>query len=130
MRLQSSPVTKSSQAKRNCDLDSWTAAEVVDLVSNEQTPLEHISALLSCLYRRQSGEEQETGFTTDRNGAGFNKLDAEFLSGIARWSADHSGYLTQKQEHYARKRLKKYSRQLADALNSGELTLALDCPPG
>jgi hypothetical protein len=123
VQMESNAVLQSSQAQLENGLN-WTAAQVAELLADETpTPTEHITALLRCLNERQSADEQESGFTIHQNGIGFNRLDAELLSSIAKWSADHGGYLTPKQEFCVRKRLRKYSRQLAEALNTGEVVL-------
>jgi hypothetical protein len=91
---QSNRAFCSSQDKTRT-VSAWSENRVLELLNDAQTPVEHISALLNCLYLRQSAEEQESGIASHKNGQGFNKVDAEFLSSVARSLADRGGYPTQ-----------------------------------
>jgi hypothetical protein len=100
-----------------------TKESVRQLLADPETPIEWLSALLICLYRRQSGDERTWGHSAHKNKRGFNKMDAAFLSEVAKRSESRECVLTPKEADCARKRLAKYAGQLADALNSGEVGL-------
>ena len=73
----------------------------------------HRQALLRAarqLFARQTGREQESHKTRNRNGRGFNSYDAEFGSRLAK----HPGDMDIQMATGAMKILRKYSRQLAE----------------
>jgi len=80
------------------------------------------------LYNRQTDEEKVISDTKDRNFRGFNAFDAEILTSFAdqiqQWeSCGYNKYqnpLSRKQMAIARKKVLKYSGQLARIAN-GEL---------
>lgn len=77
------------------------------------------------LYRRQTRSEQEHGQARERNGVGFNKRDARFMTSLAEQIIRNKnrGYrylLTERQTEYARRIIWKYAGQLAKIAN-GEL---------
>lgn len=87
-----------------------------------ENPLSHIrnkvstdprwaTRALIALYNKQTREEQSIEMTVERNGAGFNALDAEILSSFAK-QALAGRRLSQKQLAIAYKKLPKYSVQL------------------
>ena len=69
------------------------------------------------LYERQTKTEQSSGVTKEENGVGFNKVDAAFLSSLAE-KIQQGWQLSEKQLFIARKKMKKYSGQLARIANS------------
>lgn len=77
------------------------------------------------LYRRQTRAEQAHGQARERNGVGFNKRDARFMTSLAEQIIRNKerGYrylLTERQTDYARRIIWKYAGQLARIAN-GEL---------
>lgn len=71
---------------------------------------------LVALYKKQTDDEQTHNRTKHRNNAGFNKTDAEFLTSCAKFFIEN-GFLTKKQIVYCRKKILKYSGQLAKIAN-------------
>ena len=94
----------------------WTKEEIKDLME------QHDSTVIKCMrqiYNRQTEYEQCIGGTTEANGVGFNGCDAEILSSFCRFYNER-GYLTDKQIAIARKKMKKYARQIAEIANEIE----------
>jgi len=73
------------------------------------------------IFEYQTAEEQNNHVTAEDNGVGFNGVDAELLSSYAEF-AMKTGYLTKGQMVYARKKMLKYSGQLAKIANSKMMT--------
>lgn len=71
---------------------------------------------LVAIYNQQTPSEQVSGVTAEDNGFGFNGVDADFLSKLAVHYLDH-GRLSVSQISYARKKMLKYSGQLAKLAN-------------
>lgn len=91
--------------------DVWTVIRTND---------DQLGRALVALYNRQTEDEKETSNTNERNGAGFNGVDAPFLSSLAEQYL-RRGYLTEKQVNAARKTIKKYIGQLTDIANEREV---------
>jgi hypothetical protein len=72
---------------------------------------------LVILLGYQTADEQQSGNTTHDNGCGFNGTDAEFLTRLAMFYREH-GFLTPGQLVHARKKILKYSGQLARHANA------------
>ena len=68
------------------------------------------------IFEYQTAEEQNNHSTHEDNGVGFNGVDAELLSSYAVF-AKRTGTLTKGQMVYARKKILKYSGQLAEIAN-------------
>jgi hypothetical protein len=73
------------------------------------------------IFDYQTAEEQDSHTTSEDNGVGFNGVDAELLSSYAEF-AKKAGFLTKGQMVYARKKMLKYSGQLAKIANSKLIT--------
>jgi hypothetical protein len=77
---------------------------------------------LLALYEKQTIEEQDLDATTESNGVGFSAFDAEILSSFAKQILQSDGRyntpLSPKQLVVARKRILKYSGQLACIANA------------
>ena len=71
------------------------------------------------IYRRQTDYEQVCDSTQETNGVGFSAFDAEILSSFAKQLLDGKG-LSYKQMEIARKRIAKYSGQLASIAEERE----------
>lgn len=86
----------------------WTLDAVRTSIQNSDKAV--ISALM-LLYSYQTTDEQMTGDARHQNGAGFNGADAPILTSFAQ-QYEQKGWLSPKQLELARKKLKKYSRQV------------------
>lgn len=74
------------------------------------------------VYRKQTKGEQETKHTHETNGVGFNKFDAEILTSFAEQIIRNKRMgrptlLSPKQIRLGRKKIIKYSKQVAKILN-------------
>lgn len=87
--------------------DIWTILRTND---------DQLGRALVALYNRQTEDEQQTSNTSERNGQGFNGVDAPFLSSLAEQYI-RKGRLTEKQADAARKAIKKYIGQLTEIAN-------------
>jgi hypothetical protein len=74
---------------------------------------------LMTIYSRQTADEQQSGYTVEDNGIGFNGVDADFLTQMAR-SYEQYGRLTPKMLEVTRKLMLKYAGQLARVANANE----------
>ena len=63
------------------------------------------------IYQRQTDEEQKTGVTTEENGMGFGKVDAEFFTNLVV-KMRHGQKLTTGEMAAAHNKMPKYWRQL------------------
>lgn len=70
-----------------------------------------IGALIA-LYHKQTTDEQQNQHTTYQNNAGFNAIDARFMSSVAEQYLS-KGFVTEGQLKYVRKSLYKYANQLS-----------------
>jgi hypothetical protein len=103
-------------------MESWSRVEIARALEQSSVFVERA---LVALYELQTPQEKAAEMTAVSNGVGFNAVDAPFLSSLAeqvqRRSHVAEGYrLSPKQIMWARKKLKKYGRQLveiADATN-------------
>ena len=101
---------------------AWTATAVRECL--DRNDIDVCSAVVT-IYRNQTKAEQASGHTGEYNGVGFNKFDAEILTSFAEQIIRNKKYgrvklLSPKQIALARKRMKKYAKQLAKIAN-GEL---------
>lgn len=76
-----------------------------------------VALSLKQLYNCQTEDEKLDGETTECNGMGFNGVDAPILTSFAMFYLER-GYLSNKQLVIARKKLIKYSGQLARLANN------------
>lgn len=72
-----------------------------------------VERALVAIFRRQTSYEQQAEATNEDNNVGFTGADAGFLSSLAK-GVLRFGHLTPKQLPYARKKMMKYHRQLAE----------------
>lgn len=92
----------------------WTKDEIKDHMKNEDAWL--YRGILA-IYNRQTDNEQFSGETHDSNGVGFNGVDAPIMSSFAEF-LKKTGFLTEKQQVIARKKMMKYAGQLASIANA------------
>ena len=92
----------------------WTEEEIKSLV---QTKDKVLYGALKKLYAEQTADEQNSAQTTYRNGAGFNSVDAKFLTSTSEFLLK-TGFLTSKQKAVVRRKLVKYNKQLTRLANA------------
>ena len=92
----------------------WTEDEIRTLI---QTNDKVLYGALKKIYAEQTADEQAAGETHNRNGVGFNGVDAPILSSFAEF-LNRTGFLTTKQKALARKKLAKYNKQLTRLANA------------
>lgn len=80
---------------------------------------------LIVIFERQTTDEQAYDYTRDANSVGFSGVDAEICSSFAK-QYQSRGFLSPKQMVVARKKMKKYWKQLAEiAKSNGKLPESL-----
>lgn len=77
------------------------------LATNEKWALHALQEI----FKLQTNDEQEDGYTRYHNNVGFTGNDAEILTSFARFY-NKAGFLTGKQMALLYKRIKKYHRQV------------------
>lgn len=92
----------------------WTKEEISELIQNDDRVL---YGALKRLYGEQTSTEQSTQETHEKNGVGFNGVDAKFLSSVAEF-LNQNGFLTTKQKEITRRKLVKYAGQLTRLANA------------
>ena len=93
---------------------TWTKSEIKDKLETDTHWL--VRGILA-IHRCQTEDEQNSKNTKHRNGVGFGKPDARFLSSLAEW-LKKGGNLTEKQITAARYCMLKYAGQLARIANT------------
>lgn len=91
----------------------WTQDEIRELVQSNDKVL---YGAMRKMYECQTADEQMTGTANHRNGVGFNGVDAGIMTSFCEF-LNKTGFLTYKQKEIARKKLKKYTRQLTELAN-------------
>jgi hypothetical protein len=91
----------------------WTKEEVKHLlqISNKM-----VQRSIVKIFEKQTEDEKRAETTSHHNGVGFNGVDAELLSSYAKQILA-GRTLTEKQMHYARKKIVKYAGQLTKIAN-------------
>ena len=97
------------------NVPNWTKESIRTLLETNNTML---SRSIVKLYEYQTHDEKSLGAATEHNGMGFNSIDAEFLTSLAERIID-GRTLTERQIMYGRKKMLKYSKQLARIANQG-----------
>lgn len=92
----------------------WTKEEIWEKIQNNDKVM--YRALVR-LYDLQTEDEKVSKETKEHNGQGFNGYDAEIMSSFAEFYKK-TGFLTPKQKVIARKKLKKYTKQLTNIANA------------
>lgn len=108
--LQSSDIDESPKK----DGTLWSEDEVMNLLETNDKVL---YGALKHLYTCQTEDEKKSSATREHNGVGFNAYDADFLTSICKQLLK-KGTLSAKQKEVARKKLKKYRKQLVTLANS------------
>jgi hypothetical protein len=94
----------------------WTADTIKAILDQSDAA---VKRGLVVIHRLQTEDERRSGLTTERNGVGWSKFDAEVMTSLVAWY-DAKGWLTPRQLLLARKKIKRYARQLARVAN-GEI---------
>jgi SNF2 family DNA or RNA helicase len=89
-------------------LEKERAQELIDRMDKDDEFL--VGALLH-IYSFQTLDEQATESTRHLNDVGFNALDAGIMSSFAEFY-NRTGFLSPKQLNLARRKMKKYTRQM------------------
>jgi hypothetical protein len=108
------PKAEPKQDAEGAQKKVWTQDEIKNLVQTNDTML--YRSLLK-LYECQTSTEQYSGSTRERNGKGFNSVDAKFLTSVSEF-LKHKGFLTDKQKAATRRKLVKYTGQLTRIANA------------
>ena len=82
----------------------------------EEDPKWQLRGVLA-LYKYQTQDEQECEETKIKNGVGFNGVDANFLTSIAK-QLQKGNKLSEKQLKVVAKLMPKYAKQLTNIANS------------
>lgn len=93
---------------------TWTEEQIKNLI---QTNDKVLYGALKKLYACQTADEKVCKETRNKNGAGFNSIDAPFLTSVAEFLI-RTGFLTDKQKSVTRKKLVKYNKQLTRLANA------------
>ncbi len=80
---------------------------------------EWLERAIIAIYENQDPDEQRNKESNTRNGIGFNKYDAVYLTWIAEYIKSGK-HLSGKHKEKARKRIKKYCGQLVDLANQNQ----------
>lgn len=91
----------------------WTKERILELL---ETSDKMVHRSIVKIYEYQTADEQSTESTSHHNGVGFNGIDAPLLSSFAK-QVLNGRTLSPKQMIYARKKIMKYSNQLAKIAN-------------
>ena len=95
---------------------TWNAESIRELLLRNDTA---VYRALVLLYSFQTEEEKYLDSTKTVNGKGFNKVDAEILSSMAR-QLKEGRHLTEKQMYVARPKVLKYVGQILKYMKARE----------
>lgn len=101
------------------DNHSWTKESILRLIATSD---DAVAAAITALHERQTEAEKNTGDAVERNGRGFNKRDADFLSSIAIRLPRYDNHMTPRQLEVARRKLPKYWRQLLEITKERQMS--------
>lgn len=91
----------------------WTKEEIREKLQQSD---KWLYGAIVAIYDKQTTEEQNIEATVKSNGVGFTGADARLMSYLAKWVKQH-GRLNEKWKEVARKKMLKYSGQLAKIAN-------------
>jgi len=80
---------------------------------------------LFLIWSRQTAVEKESQITSDENGVGFGKFDAEILSSFAEQLSD-SGSLSPKQMNVLFRRIPRYWKQILSMIDQSKLEALIE----
>ena len=100
----------------------WTKESIIAKLETSDVMLERS---LLVIYANQTADEKASQTTSNDNGIGFTGADAFILSSFAEWvlkgkdkGIPEGKRMSPKQKEIARKKLRKYSRQLLAAADA------------
>lgn len=88
----------------------WTKEKLIRLLDSNDVA---VWKAVHRIYQNQTAAEKAVGETCVYNGIGFSGADGGILSSFAQFY-EKNGYLSPKQTAIARKKIKKYTRQLLE----------------
>jgi len=91
----------------------WTKEEIRE---NIEWSDKWLYRAMKAIYDRQTQEEKSIEATVKANGVGFTGADARIMTYLTKWVID-KGALNEKWKEVARKKMLKYSGQLARIAN-------------
>jgi hypothetical protein len=94
----------------------WKVEEIKSLLQTNDTM---VCRSLVQLYNCQDDFEKSTGETMERNGVGFNGVDAPYMSSCAKFYIE-KGFLSPRQMGFVRNKIIKYSKQITKLANQHE----------
>lgn len=92
----------------------WTKEQIIELLENNDKA---VTRAVIAIYERQTADEQLTFSTRVNNDIGFNHADASYLSYCAKYAIDRRVLLSGKHLEKARKKIRKYWKQLVEIAN-------------
>jgi hypothetical protein len=102
----------------------WTKEEIKNKLTDPSNPFltKWVERSVIQIFNKQTASEQAVEATRLNNGVGFNGTDAGIMSSFAKWLLRSEGHnhLSPKQLVIAKKKIVKYSGQLARIAN-GEI---------
>lgn len=93
---------------------TWTQEEIIALIEKNNI---FVEKCIIKIYERQTADEQENSSTEHNNGIGFSGVDAKTMTYYANYILS-GRHLTGEHLEKARKRIKKYKRQLTEIANN------------
>jgi hypothetical protein len=93
------------------EMQIWTKESIQQLIKTNDAA---VSKAILALYARQTAAERSSEHTQVENGIGFNRIDAPFLTSIAKALPRWNNHMTPRQIAKARPMLLKYWRQLLE----------------
>lgn len=99
---------------RALGLQVWTHSAVIKLLLQNDKAVERA---IIAIYKRQTLDEQQTESTNHQNGRGYNHADAYPFSLLAK-QLGWRQHLSPRDIQWARPRILKYCKQLAEIANS------------
>ncbi len=94
----------------------WNKEKILALLDTND---EAVWKAVHRIYQNQTEAEKAVGDTCVYNGIGFSGADGVILSSFAKFY-EKTGFMTKKQTVYARKKIKKYTRQLLDYIRENK----------
>jgi hypothetical protein len=76
-----------------------------------------VEAALLAIYERQTQEERCGAYSIETNGVGFSKFDADFCTSLVE-QLKRGRHLTERQLPIARRKMKRYWRQLVTCMTT------------
>lgn len=97
------------------EIKVWTKQDVIDLLDRSDKA---VARAIMVIFSRQTDSERAQGETVEHNGVGFTAFDAPFLTSLAERLPQYGNRMTERQLVVARKKIRKYWRQLLEEIES------------